>query len=179
MEQKVYWHHPDAEKGEVALDVDGSSYRNPPRRAGYGGVIRDHRGEWKMGFSGHVDYTDCLRAELLAILNGLLVAWELKDRPRNVICRSDCLQAVEYMKDSTLNPCEDSDIVDSIRELVSRDWWSVSFEHILRECNQCADYMAKMGANSFDCPLKTFEEPPIVLHSQLKSRVEGTIYIRR
>ncbi|WJX23007.1 hypothetical protein P8452_12257 [Trifolium repens] len=93
MEQKVYWHHADAEKGEVALDVDGSSYRNPPRRAGYGGDIRDHRGEWKMGFSGHVDYINCLRVELLAILNGLSVAWELKDRPRNVICRSNCLQA--------------------------------------------------------------------------------------
>jgi hypothetical protein len=47
-----------------------------------------------MGFSGHVDYINCLRVELLAILNGLSVAWELKDRPRNVICRSNCLQAV-------------------------------------------------------------------------------------
>lgn len=74
---------------QVALNIDGRSYGNSGR-VGYGGLIRDHTGLWLLGFSGHVDFADILEAELLAILNGLMIAWN--SRYRDVSCRSDCMK---------------------------------------------------------------------------------------
>lgn len=68
----VFW-DPSSEH-QIALDVDGSNYGNPGR-AGYGGLIKDHIRLWFLGFSGHVDFVDSLKAELLTILKGLMVAW--------------------------------------------------------------------------------------------------------
>ncbi|WJX71286.1 hypothetical protein P8452_55294 [Trifolium repens] len=61
---------------QVALNVDGSSYGNPGW-AGYGGLFRDHEGSWILGFSGPVSFADGLEVELLAIHNGLMLAWDI------------------------------------------------------------------------------------------------------
>jgi ribonuclease HI len=172
LKQVPYWRRPEDQK-EYALNVDGSSNKNT-NRAGFGVVIRDHQGNWIRGFTGRIDYTNCLEAELIAILNGLSLAWFIGIR--DVSCRSDCLQALKFITDSTLQPGEYYDIVDSIRELLSRDWF-VSFEHTYREGNQCADYMAKLGANGMNC-MKRYSEPPIFLDSLLMSDASRTLYRR-
>lgn len=168
----VTWHLPKLD--QLALDVDGSSYGNPGR-AGYGGVIRDHQGKWILGFSGHVEYADSLHVELLAIFIGLSVAWDVIEA-KNLTCRSDCMQALSLIQDPTPRPLIYSGIIDDIKELLSRDWL-VSLTHTYREGNQCADYMAKFGANFMDCT-KTFSEPPSCLHSLLKSDATGIQYTR-
>ncbi|PKI68726.1 hypothetical protein CRG98_010783 [Punica granatum] len=45
-----------------------------PGKAGAGGVIRDKAGNWKLGFSMNLGITTSVVAELVAILQGLLLA---------------------------------------------------------------------------------------------------------
>ncbi|RZB66288.1 hypothetical protein D0Y65_042072 [Glycine soja] len=55
--------------------VDGSCQGNPCN-AGFGGLLRDAMGTWIHGFYGDIGQTDITKEELLAILNGLKIAWE-------------------------------------------------------------------------------------------------------
>jgi hypothetical protein len=68
------------------LDMDDISLKNPGR-IGFGGLLRNFKGRWLMGFTGYGDFGSNLLPELLEIKYDLLVAW---DRGfRNVICNSD------------------------------------------------------------------------------------------
>ncbi|KAL5097866.1 hypothetical protein RYX36_002193 [Vicia faba] len=158
---------------QVALNIDGSSYGNPGR-AGYGGLIRDHNGSWIIGFSGPVSFADSVEVELLAIQNGLTLAWNMGFR--DVSCRSDCTKALSMIQDSVSHTCKYLHIIKAIEELLCRDW-RVSFTHTYRESNQCADFMAKCEANAMLC-LGIFEQPPPCLYSLLVSDAMGTPYTR-
>ncbi|MCI18638.1 putative ribonuclease H protein [Trifolium medium] len=84
------------------------------------------------------------------------------------------------MQDPALQPYEYvAPVVDCIKELRARDW-SVTFKHVYREGNQCADYMAKLGANSMNMEsMEPFEKPPDSLLPLLKSDAdEETRYTR-
>lgn len=141
-------------ENEIALDVDGSSFRNLGR-AGYGGVLRNSKGEWLTGFSGPIEFAigfaNSLEAELEAIKHGLLFAWE--DGYKQISCRSDCTQALtlirEYQPNNDPQPFlmiqQNIQVIKEIEELISRDWM-VELSHTFREGNKCADYMAKLGA---------------------------------
>lgn len=173
MVQLVRWTTPSVD--QVALNVDGSSYGNPGR-AGFGGLIRDHEGKWLIGFSGHINFADSLEVELLAILNGLSIAWNIG--VRNVSCRSDCMKALSLILDPTSHPHDKyAEIIYSIKELVSRDW-SISFAHTYREGNQCADFMAKLGANAMVHDIGIFSEAPHCLLSLLSTDAKGVLYTR-
>ncbi|KAG4957979.1 hypothetical protein JHK85_044359 [Glycine max] len=63
--------------------VDGSCQGNPCN-AGFGGLLRDAMGTWIHGFYGDIGQTDITKEELLAILNGLKIAWERN--LDNVLC---------------------------------------------------------------------------------------------
>jgi ribonuclease HI len=158
---------------QVALNVDGSSYGNPGW-AGYGGLFRDHEGSWILGFSDPVSFADGLEVELLAIHNGLMLAWDIGYN--DVSCRSDCKEALSLIHEPIFRPHKYVGIIDSIKELISRDW-NISFVHTYREGNQCADFMAKLGANAMDC-FGIFPEPPASLGSLLLSDAMGTPYTR-
>lgn len=54
--------------------MDGSSFGNPGR-AGFGGLMRNHIGEWMLGLSGNCGLASNLYAELMAIFMGLDLAW--------------------------------------------------------------------------------------------------------
>ena len=68
---QVQWTKPEA--GWCKLNTDGASLGNP-RKAGGGGLIRDHRGEWLKGFSREIGSTTNVIAEFWALRDGLLLA---------------------------------------------------------------------------------------------------------
>lgn len=127
-----------------------------------------------IGYSGHIDFADSLEVELLAILHGLRVAWEIG--AEDVSCRSDCTEALSLILSPTYQSHKYAHIIFCIKELISRDW-STSFFHTCRESNQCADYMAKLGANTTG-DLMIFSEPLDALSSLLLSDAKGTPYVR-
>ena len=69
----IRWQWPN--EGVFKLNVDGSSFGNPGE-AGFGGLVRGADGHWIFSFYGSVGFADNLLPELMAICNGLHIAWE-------------------------------------------------------------------------------------------------------
>lgn len=152
------------------LNVDGSSLGNPGR-SGFGGIIRNWQGEWCTGFSGFCRFTDNLNAELLAIYQGLKLAWQEGYAP--LICESDSRSALSLIQDGVhqLHPLQA--VVTSIHQLVAHPW-QVTFQHVFREGNECADWLAKHGAN-MDSTLDIWDACPQSLHLVMLADASGVI----
>lgn len=137
--QLVSWIAPGEDS--VKLNVDGSSFGNPGR-SGFGGLIRNDRGEWLAGFCG---ISTNLHAELLAIVFGLNLAWN--SGYRKVVCESDSKTTLDIIIGGVQQTHPYAPAVNHIRRLRDYDW-DLSFNHTLREGNACVDWLAKEGANS-------------------------------
>ena len=81
----IRWEKPSP--GWVCLNIDGSTLRNLGR-AGYGGTIRNDRGEWLGGFSRCIGVTASFIAELCALCVGLN------------LCHNMHLQAIDIQIDA-------------------------------------------------------------------------------
>ncbi|XP_024630926.1 uncharacterized protein [Medicago truncatula] len=111
----------------------------------FGGVIRNSAGLYLSGFSGFIaDSTDILLAELSAIHRGLLMAadMELED----LVCYSDSLLSINLITGQASIYHSYAVLIQDIRDLLVTHNFTV--HHCLREGNQCADFMAKLGASS-------------------------------
>lgn len=64
----VSWNFPGT--GKLKLNTDGSS-RGNPGPAGYGGVFREERGYWVLGYLGRLEDCTSLEAELWGLFRGL------------------------------------------------------------------------------------------------------------
>ena len=122
----VCWSKPS--EGVMKLNVDGSSLGNPGR-AGFGGLLRGEDGVWVIGFTRFLGLLDNLHAELMAIYEGLRVAWS--SNARVVLCVPDSVEAVRLIR----SPCPRlhpyAAIIANINALLRRDW-NVNFHHTLR-----------------------------------------------
>lgn len=71
---QIQWTIPSM--GWCKLNTDGASLGNPVK-AGGGGLIRDHRGEWLKGFSRGIDKSTSVIAEFWDVRDGLLLAAQM------------------------------------------------------------------------------------------------------
>ncbi|KAK9046567.1 hypothetical protein V6N11_052453 [Hibiscus sabdariffa] len=126
--------------GWVKLNVDASVEPNTSR-AGIGGVIRDDRGSWRVGFARFIGRCPVLLAEMWAIYEGLLHAWSLGYR--KVELESDSLEATHIIKreSESLNK---SALVASIRKMLNKDW-HIIVHHVNRNHNHVADKLSRRG----------------------------------
>ncbi|PNY11046.1 ribonuclease H [Trifolium pratense] len=95
-----------------------------------------------------------LYAEIMAILHGLQLCWN--NGYRSIVCYPDSLKAVSLIKDGVSHFHTFANEIHNIRQLLRRDW-NVVIDHILREGNECADILAKLGTSS--------NSPKVVLES--------------
>jgi len=147
------------------LNVDGSCFD---------GVIRNSVGFYLSGFSGFVpSSTDILFAELIAIHRGLLLAVEMG--LEDLVCYSDSLLSVSLIIGHASNFHVYRVLIQDIKDLLSSRNFTI--HHCLREGNQCADYMAKLGANSNE-ELSYHATPPGDLLPLIRSDVMGTFFPR-
>jgi len=130
----------------MILNVDGSSLGNPSV-SGFGCLLRNDDGAWYSGFSGNIGFSNILHAELLAIYLGLRMDWEFG--MSELMCYSDSKIAIKLIKEPVNDWHHYAAILHYIQELLSRDW-QVELVHTLREGNACADYLAKIRANSLE-----------------------------
>lgn len=80
----VVWHQSKVET--MALNVDRKCLENLGSD-GYGGSIRDNNNNWQVGFIWAIVETNPLHAELVAMLQGIELAWEVGIR--KLCCYSD------------------------------------------------------------------------------------------
>lgn len=142
LDRLVRWNNNDYNC--LVLNVDGS-YLGTPTRAGYEGIIRNSAGFYITGFSGYLAAsTDILFAELSAIHRGLLLAVE--SDYEEMVCYSDSMLSIKVVTEQDSNFHAYVVLIQDIKDLLSSRNFSI--HHCLREGNQCADFLAKLGANS-------------------------------
>lgn len=94
--REVAWHNAGLEF--MVLNVDGSLLFNPCF-AGFGSLVRNHLGEFMIGFYGNLGATTILEAELHAISMDMRLCWE--EGYRDVHCFSDSLLSVQLVQHET------------------------------------------------------------------------------
>lgn len=157
----------------VVLNVDGS-VRGVPSRGGFGGCFRSIQGQWQGGFFGFLEETCILRLELLAIFQGLSMAWERGYRV--VDCQSDSMDAVNLVMSVPPTRHLYVSLIWDIKDLLARDWL-VDIHHILREGNACADFLAKHGAGQ-DQEFVSIDQPSPDLGLLLLADASGVAFER-
>ncbi|KAJ8422016.1 hypothetical protein Cgig2_007566 [Carnegiea gigantea] len=70
----VHWHA--LREDWIKLNIDGAS-RGNPRPAGGGGIFRDHYGNSIRAFACNFGWCTSVKAEALALLKGLRIAWDM------------------------------------------------------------------------------------------------------
>ncbi|GAU24479.1 hypothetical protein TSUD_319560 [Trifolium subterraneum] len=135
----VTWARPM--EGTICLNVDGNLLGSL-NYLGYGGLLRNHNGEFILGFYGTTSLKSILFAEIMVVLHGLTICWE--NGYRKINCLSNSLQLVNLIRSGVSLHHRFANEILSIRRLITRDW-EVVLSHTLREGNSCADVLAKMG----------------------------------
>ena len=155
----VAWRKPPV--GWAKLNTDGSTLRYPGK-AGEGGLIRDHNGDWVTGFSRSLGCTNSFLAELWALRDGLTLAKDLN--LNNLIIELDAKSVVQLMNNNSINMLMDPLLIDYKTLLKAIP--NKRIEHTYREANQCADAIARIGARR-NFTFVVFVEPPLVVESLL------------
>lgn len=119
----------------MKLNTDGSSLGNPGL-AGGGGLIRNEKGGWVVGFASKIGITSSFLAELWALRDGLN------------LCVSRGIAAIEveldakFIVDAVSNPKYSnifaSVLMDDCRHLV-KQIPQTQFKHCFREASRCED----------------------------------------
>ncbi|KAH0705371.1 hypothetical protein KY290_010065 [Solanum tuberosum] len=143
------------------------------RQGGTRGVIRNSKGDWVVGYMGNLYMTNNMKAELIALLQGLQIALERGLVPLEV--NVDCKEIKTLIQGE--HPTYEN-ILSDCRDLLHR-LGNPLIHHTFRETNQVADALAKEGAkmdqiNSLLC----MEVPPVFVSSKLEADKEGTPFVR-
>ncbi|XP_058180207.1 uncharacterized protein LOC131298752 [Rhododendron vialii] len=99
-----------------------------------------------MGFYGMRYFTSCLEAEIWSIHKGLEIIRERK--LANVTIESDSLTAVNLITEGNPNHHPQSVMINEAHYLMAQT--NTSIGHTYRSANQCADHLARMGAEHTD-----------------------------
>ncbi|KAI8570479.1 hypothetical protein RHMOL_Rhmol01G0037200 [Rhododendron molle] len=128
-------------RGNFKLNTDGCWYESNGI-GGFGGLFRSHAGDWIMGYHGRRSFNSSLEAELWSIYKGLGV---IRDRKlENVKIESDSLVAVDLVTEGNPGNHPQSVLINEAHFLLAQT--NTTIGHIPRAANQCADHLARMGA---------------------------------
>ncbi|OIT40400.1 hypothetical protein A4A49_62754, partial [Nicotiana attenuata] len=138
------------------LNIDGS-YDPLTHNGGIGGVIRNHEGQWILGYSKPLHHTTVLQAELLALLHGLQLAIAHRLLPLTVESDSQVLM--------TLLPYGNPKYshLFHVCRLMLHDLHVPQINHIYREGNTVADALTHFGKKlclSQHTDVLLFDNPP-------------------
>ncbi|XP_058211449.1 uncharacterized protein LOC131323612 [Rhododendron vialii] len=128
-------------EGNVKLNTNGCWYESNGT-GGFGGLFRNHMGDWIMEYYGKRSFHSSLEAELWSTYKGLEVILERK--LENVKIESDSLVAMNLTMEGNPGNHPQSVLINEIHALLTQT--NTTIGHISRSANQCADHLARMGA---------------------------------
>ncbi|CAN1179328.1 Putative ribonuclease H protein At1g65750, partial [Linum perenne] len=134
----------------TTINSDGS-FISESGKASAGGLLRDSSGRPLKAFTANLGICSITRAELRGALIGLMIAWEAGHRRIKLQMDSTAAIAIFNAPDDPMH--QHSLEVTQFKGLIAREW-TVEVEHVYREGNQAADYLASIG---FNYPLGTHE----------------------
>ncbi|KAF7817047.1 putative transcription factor C2H2 family [Senna tora] len=159
------------EFGWTKLNTDGSINKE---NAGFGGLLRDHKGEPLCAFVSKVPQGDIFLVELWAIWRGLVLALGLGIKV--IWVESDSMSVVKTINKEQPPCLRACSCIRYIRKLLSKfEKYQVS--HTWRETNRAADHLAKMVLWGNDVVLWP-DDFPTSLCNIIKEDAKGKKYPR-
>lgn len=140
--------------GTLKLNTDGSWYESN-RKAGFGGIFRNEQGGWELGYFGRMTANSSLQTEIWSIYRGLTII--LEKGWANMSIESDSQTAVILFNEGANPNHPQSNILNDGKYLLGRTGCTLT--HTYREANQCADFLARLGAEQ-DEELVVTANPP-------------------
>ncbi|CAI0389214.1 unnamed protein product [Linum tenue] len=151
----ISWEPP--QPGWLCVNTDGSVIQ-ANESTSCGGIIRGDDGRFVKAFSANLGGGSITRAELAGIVHGLKLAWE--EGARKVLLQTDSNTAVTLIASATTNHPHYTTVAE-IRRWLERPW-QVKIEHVYREANFVADYLASLG-HSLAVGMHVFDVPSTML----------------
>ncbi|KAL3741962.1 hypothetical protein ACJRO7_017443 [Eucalyptus globulus] len=169
----VSWEKP--ELGWTKLNFDGS-LRGRTGKASIGGVFRDHKAEFLLGYAEPIGRTTSTIAELAALRRGLDLV--IQNGWSNVWLEGDAKTLVEIILQKRRVKCAEVQKHLSHINLIIPELENCIVTHIYREGNRAADKFAQMGHESERLRIWRDAPPDEVLPIVLED-AEGKIVLRR
>ncbi|CAN1182063.1 Putative ribonuclease H protein At1g65750 [Linum perenne] len=126
---------------ETTLNADGS-LKKQNNSAAAGGVIRDESGRILAAFATNLGVCSITRAELFSAVKCLELAWD--KGCCKVMLQLDSKCAVQILSKPADLDHQHASLVARFNELKQRVW-DINIQHIFREANFLADYLANSG----------------------------------
>lgn len=169
----VTWSRP--ELGWTKLNFDGSSNVSTGE-ASIGGVFRNHKAEFLLGYAEPIGKTTSTVAELVALRRGLELV--LENDWNRVWLEGDEKSLVEIIVRKRRAKCEEvREQVSLINSIIS-ELESCIISHVFREGNRAADKFARMGHLSNKARVWRYVPPDQILPIVLED-AKGKIVLRR
>ena len=155
----VRWERPG--QGKLKLNIDGLAQGTSGLASG-GGVLRDDKGYWVLGYSRKIGKTTSFLAEWWALRDGLHLC--LSKNHLDVEVELDVTIFVDAL--TTTQQSDDSDqpvspLMDDCRFLATR-FNHIQFKHCSHKANQCANGLAVKGVTQID-DFFVYDDPPVEL----------------
>ena len=169
--KQVRWEKPST--GWVKLNTNGSANVSLGVAEG-GGLIRDDRGNWIVGYSRKIGKTNSFLAETWALRDGLLLCIQLNLNA--IMVELDAKALVDALK----NPSYANTIVSSLFNDCKRlaaQIPQLSIKHIYRETNRCADHLANVGSDQ-SLDFSFYFCPPVDLVPLVMANCQGLYFNR-
>ncbi|KAL6542939.1 hypothetical protein OROHE_010459 [Orobanche hederae] len=147
------------------LNTDGSK-RDDVQSAAGGGLLRDAAGAFIYGFSNNYGDISITIAELLALRDGLQMAWSRRIPKIQVKVDSEVVLKLFLSSDTWEHPLHN--VLGDCRQF-KRLSWEFAIAHTKREGNACDDYLAKLGHYTISYQLWT--DLPLLLMPFLANNV--------
>ncbi|CAN1752414.1 Putative ribonuclease H protein At1g65750 [Linum perenne] len=128
------------DEGWSTLNTDGSRLTHSGSTA-IGGLIRDDGGRFIRAFTANIGDCSITRAELSAIVQGLRMAWSMGIR--RIIVQSDSQTGISLLHREDTDH-QHASLISEFLELKARGW-DIRIDHVYREANFGADYLANLG----------------------------------
>lgn len=129
---QVRWNKPS--EGWYKLNTNEASLGSPGK-AGGGGVIQDHRGNWVQGFAQSIGFTTSVISEFWALRNGLIMTSQMGIPFLQV--EMDAKIVVDLVLSNSISNKAYSPLLNDCRFLLHK-FWQVKVKHIFREVNKVA-----------------------------------------
>ncbi|XP_041016195.1 14.7 kDa ribonuclease H-like protein [Juglans microcarpa x Juglans regia] len=143
--------------------MDGSSIGNPGS-CGIGRVIRDDLGRLVQAYASHVGYGSNNKVELMALLHGLRICKSLNIS--NVIVEMDSMVVISWWLRGRCGVWYLEDFWEEIIGLTCTI--HCCFQHVFREGNRVADWLAKEEASGIDFDFSNNSIMPRVLQGLIR-----------
>ena len=171
----VAWRRPEI--GWTKLNFDGSSKGDKaPGLASIGGVLRDHKAQFLLGYAEAIGRANSAMAELTALTKGLELV--LENGWKDVWVEGDDKGLMEILADNKEVKCvETRSYFRYIKSLIL-DLDNCKVSHIYREGNKVADRFASIGHRYKKLEIWR-ELPPLETLDMMRHDAEGKITFRR